>query len=58
MVHEQINLGFNYRISDIQAALGISQLNRLDSYVQKRHKIAKKYDELFKTTQIFFIKSK
>ena len=52
--YEQINLGFNYRISDIQAALGISQLNRLDSYVQKRHKIAKKYDELFKNNSNIF----
>ncbi len=42
--YEQIALGFNYRITDIQAALGISQLQRLDSYVAKRHEIAECYD--------------
>lgn len=41
--YQQINLGFNYRITDIQAALGSSQLKRLDSNIQKRRKIAKQY---------------
>lgn len=50
--YEQIELGYNYRISDIHAALGVSQLNRLDSYVNKRHKIANRYNELLKGTQI------
>jgi UDP-4-amino-4,6-dideoxy-N-acetyl-beta-L-altrosamine transaminase len=42
--YEQIELGFNYRLTDIQAALGISQLNRVDSYVKKRQEIAVWYD--------------
>jgi UDP-4-amino-4,6-dideoxy-N-acetyl-beta-L-altrosamine transaminase len=46
--YQQIYLGYNYRMTDIQAALGISQLERLDNYVEKRQEIAKKYDELFK----------
>lgn len=46
--YEQINLGYNYRLTDIQASLGISQLKRLDDYVAVRNKIAQKYDERFK----------
>ena len=42
--YQQIELGFNYRMTDIQAALGLSQLNRLDQYIIKRRKIAKRYD--------------
>lgn len=44
--YQQIALGFNYRMTDIQAALGLSQLDRLDDYVIKRHKIAARYNEL------------
>jgi UDP-4-amino-4,6-dideoxy-N-acetyl-beta-L-altrosamine transaminase len=44
--YEQIDLGFNYRMTDIQAALGLSQLQRLDEFVAKRHLIARRYDEL------------
>ncbi len=43
--YQQIDLGFNYRMTDIQAALGISQMLRLDEFVTKRHHIAKRYDE-------------
>ena len=41
--YEQQSLGFNYRLNDIQAALGISQLERLDEFVAKRNKIYKLY---------------
>lgn len=44
--YQQITLGFNYRMTDIQAALGLSQLRRLDDYVATRHKLAVRYDEL------------
>lgn len=43
--YEMIELGFNYRMTDIQAALGLSQLERLDEYVASRHRLAKIYDE-------------
>jgi len=46
--YEQHELGFNYRLTDIQAALGISQLSRLDNFVKKRQIIAKKYCEELK----------
>lgn len=42
--YQQIELGFNYRMTDIQAALGLSQLKRLDQFIIKRRKIAKRYD--------------
>lgn len=38
--YQQIDLGFNYRLTDLQAALGLSQLGRLDQYVSKRHALA------------------
>jgi UDP-4-amino-4,6-dideoxy-N-acetyl-beta-L-altrosamine transaminase len=41
--YEQIDLGFNYRMTDIQAALGSSQMSRLDEYVKRRHDIAVTY---------------
>jgi UDP-4-amino-4,6-dideoxy-N-acetyl-beta-L-altrosamine transaminase len=44
--YQQIDLGFNYRMTDIQAALGLSQMQRLDEFVTKRHVIAKRYDQL------------
>lgn len=43
--YQQIELGFNYRMTDIQAALGLSQLQRLEAFIGSRHKIAEKYDE-------------
>ena len=44
--YEQIELGYNYRLTDLQAALGISQTQRLDEFITKRHKIADRYDVL------------
>ena len=41
--YEQIELGFNYRMTEIQAALGLSQLKRLDSFVSQRHFLAERY---------------
>lgn len=42
--YQQIELGFNYRMTDLQAALGISQMSRLDHYVTRRNEIARFYD--------------
>lgn len=44
--YQQIALGFNYRMTDIQAALGVSQMTRLDEFVGRRHVIARRYDEV------------
>jgi UDP-4-amino-4,6-dideoxy-N-acetyl-beta-L-altrosamine transaminase len=44
--YQQIDLGFNYRMTDIQAALGLSQMQRLDEFVVQRHAIGRRYDEL------------
>jgi UDP-4-amino-4,6-dideoxy-N-acetyl-beta-L-altrosamine transaminase len=46
--YQQIDLGFNYRMNDIQAALGLSQMKRLDQYIKRRHEIAKYYDNALK----------
>jgi UDP-4-amino-4,6-dideoxy-N-acetyl-beta-L-altrosamine transaminase len=43
--YQQIELGFNYRMTDIQAALGYSQLQRLDHYIERRHQIRARYDD-------------
>jgi len=42
--YQQIDLGFNYRMTEIQAALGLSQMARLDAYVARRHELARCYD--------------
>jgi len=44
--YQQIELGYNYRMTELQAALGISQMVRVDQYVTRRHALAKRYDEL------------
>lgn len=45
--YEQLDLGYNYRMTDIQAALGRSQMARLDKYVGQRNSLSDRYDELF-----------
>lgn len=44
--YQQIDLGFNYRMTELQAALGVSQMERLDQYVARRHQLAQRYDQL------------
>lgn len=44
--YQQIELGFNYRMTDLQAALGVSQMQRLDHYIARRHELARRYDAL------------
>lgn len=44
--YQQIDLGFNYRMTEMQAALGVSQMQRLDVYVARRHELAQRYDQL------------
>ena len=46
--YEQIELGFNYRMTELQAALGVSQMNRIDEFISKRHSLANNYEKLLK----------
>ena len=50
--YQQIGLGFNYRMTELQAALGINQMQRLDEFVALRHKCQIRYDELLKDLPI------
>jgi len=50
--YEQIELGYNYRMTELQAALGLSQISRLDQFVAKRHKIADRYNKLLAKSRI------
>ncbi|MDO8651857.1 MAG: UDP-4-amino-4,6-dideoxy-N-acetyl-beta-L-altrosamine transaminase [Undibacterium sp.] len=50
--YQQIELGFNYRMTELQAALGLSQMDRLDQFVAIRHKISKRYSELLSDVDI------
>ncbi len=43
--YQQIDLGYNYRMTELQAALGVSQMQRLNAYVTRRHELASRYDE-------------
>ena len=45
--YQQLELGYNYRITDISCALGASQMDKLDRFLERRRQIAKKYDEAF-----------
>ncbi len=44
--YQQIDLGYNYRMTELQAALGVSQMQRLDAFVSRRHQLARRYDQL------------
>ncbi|WP_022954977.1 UDP-4-amino-4,6-dideoxy-N-acetyl-beta-L-altrosamine transaminase [Perlucidibaca piscinae] len=44
--YQQIDLGLNYRMTELQAALGVSQMTRLDTFVARRHALARRYDSL------------
>ena len=50
--YQQIELGFNYRMTELQAALGVSQMARLDEFVAKRHQLKCQYDELLKNLPV------
>lgn len=50
--YQQLNLGLNYRMTDIQASLGLSQLKRIDQFVKKRESVALYYNKKFKDTNI------
>ena len=50
--YEMQMLGYNYRLSDLQAALGLSQLKRADSGLMKRREIARRYNEAFENSKI------
>ena len=44
--YQQVDIGYNYRMTELQAALGISQMERLDTFVARRHELANRYNEL------------
>lgn len=51
--YEMHDLGFNYRITDFQCALGLSQLKKLDAFIERRNEIAAMYDKAFKDDERF-----
>lgn len=50
--YQQIDLGYNYRMTELQAALGVSQMERLDQYVARRHELARRYDRLLQALPV------
>lgn len=50
--YQQIDLGFNYRMTELQAALGVSQMERLDQYIARRHQLAARYNDLLATLPV------
>jgi UDP-4-amino-4,6-dideoxy-N-acetyl-beta-L-altrosamine transaminase len=50
--YEQLELGYNYRMTDVQAALGLSQMKKLDVFVSARHQLAKIYDEMLQSAPV------
>lgn len=50
--YEMQSLGFNYRITDFACALGLSQLKKLDNFIQRRKELAKSYDDVFENSLV------
>ncbi len=50
--YQQIELGFNYRMTELQAALGVSQMARLDEFVSRRHALASRYDQILESLPV------
>lgn len=50
--YQQVELGYNYRMTELQAALGISQMERLDAFIARRHELAKRYDALLQNLPV------
>lgn len=46
--YQQVELGYNYRITDIQCALGVSQMRKLDNFIARRRRLVKRYEEAFR----------
>lgn len=50
--YQQIDLGFNYRMTELQAALGVTQMQRLDQFIKTRHRLANRYNELLRVLPV------
>jgi len=50
--YQQVELGYNYRMTELQAALGVSQMERLDAFVARRHELANRYDALLQDVPV------
>lgn len=50
--YQQIDLGYNYRMTELQAALGVTQMERLDAFVARRHELANRYDQLLENLPV------
>lgn len=50
--YQQVDLGYNYRMTDVHAALGLSQIQRIDEFVTQRHVIARRYDQLLSSLPV------